>query len=166
MKGILFIALLACAFCADKHFPAFVECLGKNGKSKLVEAIHDKNIITIGKIVKDELFAGDLTILKCFPFKIKEFEVEGDEDKPDYDTKDLQLTDQQIRTTIECLKAIGSGTDCYLAIAELVMTKNVLKVPGVILLCSDPAMDIVVDCLIPIYNGIKKVVQDAKKKRK
>ena len=165
MKGILFVVLLACAFCADKHFPQFVECLGKSGKGNLVEAINNKNIVKIGKIVKDDLFSGDFTIVKCFPFKLKELQVEGDENKPDFETKDLQVTEAQVKQVLECLGAIGKGTPCYIAIAEIVATKNFTKIPSMLLKCSKPAMEIISDCVVPIYNGVKKMVQDAKKKK-
>lgn len=114
MKGIIFIALIALAFCAEEieeteySYPAFIN---------------------------------------------------------DLEEISLQFTEQQKETALNCLKAVGSGTPCYLKIANLVMTKNVLKIPGVIYSCKGPVLDIVEDCLIPIYSGIRKVIKDAKKNR-
>jgi hypothetical protein len=115
MKGIIFIALIALAFCAEEveeteySYPAFLN---------------------------------------------------------DLEEISLQLTDKQKETALNCLKAVGSGTPCYIKIADLIMTKNLAKIPGVILSCKGPVLDIVEDCLIPIYSGIRKVVKDAKKNRK
>ena len=115
MKGIIFIALIALAFCAEEveeteySYPAFIN---------------------------------------------------------DLEEISLQFTEKQKETALNCLKAVGSGTPCYFKIAKLITTKNVFKIPGVIISFKDPVLDIVADCLAPIYSGIKKVIQDAKKKRK
>ena len=115
MKGIIFIALIALAFCAEEveeteySYPAFIN---------------------------------------------------------DLEEISLQFTEKQKETALKCLVTLGKGTPCYIKIADLVITKNLFKIPGVIFSCSDTAMDIVADCLAPIYSGIKKVIKDAKKKKK
>ena len=115
MKGIIFIALIALAFCAEE---------------------------------------------------VEETEYSYPDFINDLEEISLQFSEQQKQAALKCLVTLGKGTPCYIKIAELVMTKNVLKIPGVILSCSNTAMNIVGDCLAPIYSGIRKVIKDAKKNRK
>ena len=110
--------------------------------------------------MKGSLFFALLACAFCV-----EFPVEADDFKLELPEINLEFTEQQKQTALNCLAAIGKGTPCYIKIAELVITKNLWKIASVIMKCTNPALEIVSDCIVPLYNKVKEVVQEEKAKR-